>query len=1363
MSGMFGGGKGQSMTPQRYNGIQISSSVSGGCIPLIGGRQRAPFNCIWYGAFSSKPTQSQGGKGGSGSQTTGFNYKSSFAAAFCEGPIASIAQVWRDKDQTSLALQGLTLFTGTSGQTAWSYLTTNFPSQAIPYDHIAYVGAQGYALGNSAQMPNITAEIVAVTSLAGTAITFTAAPVAGATSATLVGTPLSNGQWNITFSDFEVRLATVNGSNVQWSGGLLNLNITTGPITTAALAGLALDADAAAWLTEYLTDPNHGAGLPSAQLGVLTGTNSYQSYCQAMGFSVSPMETTQRAAADYVTELLQVTNSAPVWSAGVLKVIPYADNPVTGNGVTYTPNITPQFSFGEGDFLEKPKLVRKAIASTYNHVRVEYCDRSNDYNTNIAEATDIGDISANGERVMSTLTFHQLCNSTAAGLAAQLILQANLYERNTATLKVRSDYSQLEPMDYVAVNDPVKADGSGLGWVNQLCRVQKVTDEANHRLTIEVMKMTGVSRTASVYNWASVQGYNANFAAAPGSVQAPAFMEAYGSLVSPNGGRQLWIAVGGPNNGTMWGGCTAWLSFDNVNYEQLATITAPARYGTILGSLANVADPDSASTLTAVLNNQQAVLGTGTTAQADQDQLLIAVGSGSTLEVLSYANAALVTAGEYNLTYLRRGQYLTQPQSHSTGAQFMRLDANVFRFDLDPGYLGVPMYFKFTSFNIYSRAEESLASATAYSYTPSVSVSAYNATSPSTILAAGACTVFGPTSAVKQTSAASAWDSCVYSGQSFSGGCSVQFYPSYPSTTTLLTRVMVGLTTNPANNLTGPTNYTNLAYAFYLNGANLQIYEAGSLVGTFATSYTTSTLLQILYDGKHVQYYIAGVLVRSVPIANQTFFMQSCFFDPGASVYGLSFNSSTQVATPFTLTPMSANVAVAGTTVKPNSQAATSAWGSRCFQSAESYNNGAQVSFSVTASTDALSLGFSTAPATGDTTGTLHFMAGWYARGGSTRCDILFNGANIGIFGSTPLATDVFSITYDNFTFRWWRNGALVHQEYFPNAGPLFLFGDFFDNSTAFPTEAFTNISFTPYGLVTPSIWIARGFAQVTDENVLKTGGAASTVDSDIYSINTYPTCHIVCKPNTLTGQTFVGLSQSIPGSPGSSQDFSLYLNAGTLILRESGTNVATIGAYAITDLLAITYDGSNIRYFQNDTVTAIRTVAIAGKTYFANIGLADNAPVAVNSLEFGPGQLIPLRDTTGLGLNAATTIVTASVTGATTSTGTANTITSVTVGPFPYATTVVVTATGYWSNGSTAANVLTYALNTTGGNFLGSTQIQIQPLSSTQQGVFATEQTYSLAANTTQTYYLTAEASGGITAFVNINQATIKAEAIKR
>jgi len=125
--------------------------------------------------------------------------------------------------------------------------------------------------------------------------------------------------------------------------GLLSLSGTNG-----------FDANPAAIVSDFLTNPRYGAGFPVANLGDLS---LYSAYCRALGLVLSPMLDTQQEAQQHLGEIVKLTNSAIVWSGGLLKIIPYGDQPLTGNGAAYAPNPTPLYSLGEDDFIVQESSV----------------------------------------------------------------------------------------------------------------------------------------------------------------------------------------------------------------------------------------------------------------------------------------------------------------------------------------------------------------------------------------------------------------------------------------------------------------------------------------------------------------------------------------------------------------------------------------------------------------------------------------------------------------------------------------------------------------------------------------------------------------------------------------------------------------------------------------------------------------------------------------------------------------------------------------------------------------------------------------------------------------------------------------------
>lgn len=941
----LGGGKTQSTSDVRLAGININQSTYGNAIALVYGQNRVPLTLGWYGNFVATPhttSQPSGKGGGGGSSNTTFTYSASMVMLLTEGPITGVGQVWQDKAVTTLAALGLTLFSGAGGQATWSYLTTNFPTQAIPYDHTAYVAAQNLALGNSAALPNYTFEVT----------------------------------------------------------GFLPYN-----------AGTINDAEPSAILIDYCTEANHGAGFPS--LGVIQGGgNTYQSYCIAMGFFISPYEASQRAAVDFIKEVLQISNSNAWMSAGALNILPYADQAVTGNSRTYTPNLAPLFAFTEDDILTSanssasasdPIIVdRKPLASTYNTVRVEFLDRSNAYNTAIAEARDDQDIALNGVRVMSTISFHSITTVSVARQVAQLILQRQLYIRSTYTFSVRADYSLLEPMDLVSITD------TSLGIVNKLVRIIEVDDDQNDVLTLVTEEMLVGTASAPVYNWQGSQGYAANYSTAPPSVAAPVIFAAPALLVSAAGGYEMWIAVDQGAAGS-WGGCDVYMSLDGTSYIFAGTVNGAARYGTLTANLATHIDPDTTNTLSVALTNSAStILQLVSGSAADYNNLRTLIYADG--EFMAYQTATLTSAGHYNLTTLRRGLYGSAPALHLSASPFVRIDAAIFRVPFDAGMMGQTIHFKFCSFNVYGQAHESLAGVTDYTRVLSNNNAGQLTPGPLTLVGRG-ITVNGNN--VFKSAASVAWDSDVYSVQGYTNGAFVSWCP-----TVATSDFMIGLNRDP----TLDSNYTSIDYALYCTLlGTLQIYESSALVGAFGT-YAAGDLLSVTYDGNFVRYLQNGVLLHQSPAASGlTLYLDSSFLTPQVSATNLQFG--------------------------PYGSATPSLWIARGNHVVSDTNVSKSVNDSLWTTGDVYSInGYTTCHIVWKPNqANASFMVGLV--GGSPTASPNYTGLNFAIFcdnlgvleiyesGTQAVANagsytpaDYLAITYDGATVKYWKNSTVLRS-----------------------------------------------------------------------------------------------------------------------------------------------------------------------------------------------------------------------------------------------------------------------------------------------------------------------------------------------
>jgi len=735
------GGKNMATSETKLEALKIQSSAYGVVIPVVGGVNRVAGNLIDYLGFKATPqtsTQDQGGKGG-GVKTTSntYTYSASVLMGICQGPIGGISRIWKGKEVLT-------------GGWAAANIVSASETYAVPGS-----GAMTYTLANGATLigtPTITTTITVTESYGDAGGSWTDTRVVTLAS----GTDYSLSAGVVTVLDAKWRGYTLtikyqrgNGAPSLAALTTLGLSLAAGDMSQTAPAWLtALDAthslgypglafvhgqdydlgtgasvdnhsfevqgagayrygsskpdcNPAEFTAGVLTDGRYGARMPATQLEVGDWTN----YCAAAGLLMSPLLTEQQRAADFIDAICKLTNSAAVWSVDTLKIIPYGDVTLTGNGVTYTPNTTPIYDLDDDRWLqdgsEDPIVwTDKAGADRYNVVKVEYCDRTLYYAKTIATAQDDADIATNGTRTMPTFSAPWICDAGVARLVAQILLQRSLLIGRTATLKLPWAYCLLEPMDLVTVSDTLLNDSK------LPVRITKIEEDEEGTLTVEIEDWPLGAASPTLYTSQVPGGYLHNYRAAPGSVTAPVFFEAPAVLTST--GLEVYAAVKGSTSD--WGGCSVWVSSDGLTYKRAGSVAGAARYGTL--SAAMTATQNTAAVQG--LGTAQLLSGSATDAVALNTLCYI---GGASPEYVAYVAATLTGAGAYTLSSVLRGAHGRAAAAHASGDAFVRVDDAIAKSgELSPDNIGRTLYFKFTSFNQFGGAEEDLASVTAYPY-----------------------------------------------------------------------------------------------------------------------------------------------------------------------------------------------------------------------------------------------------------------------------------------------------------------------------------------------------------------------------------------------------------------------------------------------------------------------------------------------------------------------------------------------------------------------------------------------------------------------------------------------------------------------
>lgn len=636
MGGVFGGGT-VSTSDKRINSMRIQQSAYGLCQPLVYGKNRVAANMFWYGDFTATAhttTKKQGGKGGGvKTKNTTYTYSASFMLGLCENKIKDIGIIWRDKEQIVPKTEG--------------------GIQLKPIDQL------GFELFDGDHNP-------------------------------VWGYLPSKHPDQALHYPFLGYVACAN-YDLGGSASLSNHNFEV--ISDITFSETIHDANPADVIEDFITNPRYGAA-PSLNMADLS---EFRTYCTATNLLISPALTEQREAFEIINEIVEAVNCAVVPSPDGLKIRSYGDSAVTGNGVTFTPDLEPVYHLTDDDFLgeDQPVRVRRSRdTDAYNHCQIEYVNRFNQYNTETVEAKDQANIEMFGLRTQDPVKFDFFCEPKIARHAVQLLLQRKLYVRNEYEFELGWKYCRLEPMDIVTITD------ESLGLNQFPVRITRVEEDEEGVLSITAEELAVGSRSAVEYDLQSSNGYQGGNEE-PGNVNAPAIFEP--PLELTDGKNQIWVAASG---GINWGGCNVWASLDNTTYEMIGTIYGSARYGTLVSAI----DADDTS-MQVQLNTSSQIFG-GTLEDAEVDATLCKVGD----EYINYIDATLDGSGRYTLSGMLRGRF-DDAGPHNAGESFVRIDRAIFSHDYNENMVGKQIYLKFTSFNGLEQKEQTLDEVTAYSHT----------------------------------------------------------------------------------------------------------------------------------------------------------------------------------------------------------------------------------------------------------------------------------------------------------------------------------------------------------------------------------------------------------------------------------------------------------------------------------------------------------------------------------------------------------------------------------------------------------------------------------------------------------------------
>lgn len=643
-------------TPTPASSLRIQTSMQGRPISMIWGTQRIAGNLIFNGGFVAIPqyqttiTSSSSflghifTKAQSTTTLTGYIYRTGVAFGLCYGEITAVLRAWNGTTSVTAAALGFVTFTGTTTQSAWTYPPVN---QQLNYRGVAYVANSAFELGTNPSLPML---------------------------------------------NFEVE------------SGFLGYGPT------------GQDANPKDVVIDILTNHYYGIDFPPGRLDLTM--QQYSDYCVASGMIGSPIVVEQTSAQTFLAEIMESTNSVLRWSNGRLTAVPWGVAAITANGATYTPDVTPVYDFDDDDFMENQggsigsggggsegepiTFVRTRQSDKLNIIKVEYLDRSNNYDPVALDAKDEASIDKFGERPSSLFSRHMFTGGGAAQQSAYLQLIREQID-GLYSFTLPPQYILLDVEDIVTLTRPV------MGLNAKAVRIVEIQENEDYTLTFTAEEFLGT--TSGTYGLEPNSGSANDINADPGGISSFLIFHPPDALAAPAANETaIWIALCGLTP-SIYGGSVVWMSGDGISYSNIGTAN-PCTMGFATAQLPNHADPDNVNTLSLNLTESQGVLDPGTAAN-------LALGIPTCwldTEIIAYQNAALVSSYLYNLTTLRRALYGSSAALHIIGSRFALLDVNVFRMTVPSSLVGSTVYFKFQPYNIFLSGSPDLSTLPAHPY-----------------------------------------------------------------------------------------------------------------------------------------------------------------------------------------------------------------------------------------------------------------------------------------------------------------------------------------------------------------------------------------------------------------------------------------------------------------------------------------------------------------------------------------------------------------------------------------------------------------------------------------------------------------------
>ena len=439
----------------------------------------------------------------------------------------------------------------------------------------------------------------------------------------------------------------------------------------------------------------------------------------------------QKTASEWLKDIVASMNAAPVWSGFKLKLIPRSEVSMCGNGATY---IAPtaagpvaDLSTENGDFIGDPGVSPitvdiKGVPEVQNVFQLQHPNRASDYVDINESLPDSGSVANYGTRRDSPQTNRTVQESAVALKVLAIMTRRENVLRNTIKFKLSARWGLLESMDLITITDPI------LGFDHFPVRLNIANEGNDFQIECEAEPFIYGLNSPVEAEITDHVPYSVDKLQVPESVNPPVFIEAIGKLGDSPDQAELWIPVS--DSDPVYGGCQVWCSTDGGDsYKLLGSIAGNAITGYLISEWPYGTDPDTADNLAVDITESNGLLVSQSTQDEDAGTYPCYVQGGNSFlpyELMSYAVAEQTDVSKYLLmatggNYLHRGIKSSPIADHPAASRFAFLDpagTGIFKYALDPSWIGKTLHFKFPAINKYGAGLQDLSDCVDYTYTP---------------------------------------------------------------------------------------------------------------------------------------------------------------------------------------------------------------------------------------------------------------------------------------------------------------------------------------------------------------------------------------------------------------------------------------------------------------------------------------------------------------------------------------------------------------------------------------------------------------------------------------------------------------------